>query len=661
MSEKAVSGVVEELKAGFTVRAIIIAVVIGILGLFANISTWWALGITLDPIPAGRVGSALYPPYGLVFLLAVISLFLKKAGLTTQEIVVVSIAAFIAADAPFILISYLAFLFGDAYQAATDVAAKALLKFYPDFWTPSYDVVAPAWAGRATAPLGALAPYLGFWMFMLLLWCLMGFFHAAVLRLQYVKKEKMPFPMFVPMNEMLSRYEKGTFGSYLKSMSLLIGLVLGILVGVLGALNYIYKFTQVFYAFGQFYQPWIGDILSAISQQTIGGWWMLIPADVACFYLAPLDILSSMVVMLVVFIILYPLVLVNTGVIAPGTGTNWGGPFPFVPFIIYYAPIAVGLWAVVFGYKIYGESIKRAIQRAKAGEGELSDLLVWAGFIGTWLLWLIIWAALGGNVIALIASFAVYLLYTWGIVGVNAATGTWCGWGDTTPTINSAFWVGAATGTFNPTGAAANTQSAWATRTAAFITGGHGGWEIEGTFHPWAFTGTYALAQPTRTKETDIFKAQLLGILIVAILGMLIGTYVIYGTGIGRLPGFWGSSGFVGNMADWVVRDAGTPSSMDITQFVAAIVIVGILFFLRARFSWWFFSPYVMFFYDGMWLLNGGIAWVLKLITLKVFGAKAYEETGVPIAVGFLAGVTLAAMIIMGINSVTGGISVGGA
>ncbi|MEM3026670.1 MAG: hypothetical protein QXP19_04050, partial [Thermoproteota archaeon] len=60
MSEtKAVSGVLEELKAGFTIRAIIIAVVIGILGLFANISTWWALGITLDPIPAGRVGSAL--------------------------------------------------------------------------------------------------------------------------------------------------------------------------------------------------------------------------------------------------------------------------------------------------------------------------------------------------------------------------------------------------------------------------------------------------------------------------------------------------------------------------------------------------------------------------------------------------------------------------
>jgi hypothetical protein len=98
---------------------------------------------------------------------------------------------------------------------------------------------------------------------------------------------------------------------------------------------------------------------------------------------------------------------------------------------------------------------------------------------------------------------------------------------------------------------------------------------------------------------------------------------------------------------------------MDFTQLVVAIVLVGVLFFLRSSFSWWFFSPYVMFFYDNMWLLNGGVAWILKVITLKVFGAKAYEETGVPIAVGFLAGITLSAMLIMGVNSITGGIAVG--
>ncbi len=654
------SEVVKEFKNGFTTRAIVLSLIIGIVGLYANIATWWAMGITLDPIPAARVGSAFYPPYGLVFLLAIASVFLGSAGLTVQEIVVVNVVAFMAADAPFFLIGYLAFIFGDTYMAKTDAAAKALMKFYPGGWTPGdYNIVAPAWTGRAAVPLGALAPSLAFWMFMGFVYCLIIVFTGAVLRLQFVKKEKLPFPMMVPINDVLVNYDKGNLMSYVKRLPFLAGLVVGGLAGILGALNYIYKFTQVFYAYGQFYMPWIGDLLGAISQKTVGGWWMFIPADVAIFYLAPLDILSSMVLLLVVSQILFPMVAVTVGAIAPGSGIGWGGPFPFVPFIIYYAPVAVGLWAVVLGYKAYSGSISRALSQAKAGEGELSDFLTWGGFIGAWVLWLLLWVIFGGNIIALLAGFIVYLLYTTGITGVNAATGTWGGWGDTTPTINATYWVGSAVGTFSATGAAANTTAAWATRTAPFITGGFGGWLIEGSFHPWATTNSYAMAEPTKTKETDILWAQILGFALVVIIGMPLGAYIIYGTGMGKLPGFWGGDGFVGQMAPWVVRDAGPPSGTDLFQFGVAIVVVGILFFLRSTFSWWFFSPYVMFFYDNMWLLNGGVAWVLKLITLRVFGAKAYEESGVPFAVAFMAGLTLAAMIIMGVNSFTGGISVG--
>ena len=657
------SGTAGELKKGFTTRAIVLALVIGLIGLFVNIATWWALGMSEEPIAAGRVGSAMYPPYGLILVLALASVFLGNAGFTTQEIVVVNVFAFVAADAPFILMGFLGFFLSDTYLARTNTVAAALLRFYPSLWTPGdYNLVAPAWTGNAAAPIGALLPYLAFWGFMMLLWCLMSVFHGAVMRLQYVKKEKLPFPMFIPVNEMLGRYEKGKgdFMTYIKSLPFLVGLVLGALVGILGAGNYIFKFTQVFYAFGQFYMSWLGDLMGAISQKTVGGWWMLIPADIAAFYLAPMDILSSMVLLLVVLNVLFPIVMVNIGAIAPGSGTGWGGPFPTVPFTIYWLPIGVGLWAIVFGYKAYGDSIKRALSRAKAGDGELSDLLVWGGFAGTWILWLILWVAFGANIIALAAGFIIYLVYTWGIVGTFAATGTWCGWGDTWPTQAATFWVGAATGTFNSTGAAANTQAAWATATAPFITAGFGGWMIQGSEHPWALTGTYAMAQATKTKETDIFNAQLLAMVFITVVGMVFATYVIYGSGLGKLGGF-SSGGFIGNMASWSVTDASPPSSMDFTQLIVAIVLAGALFFLRSSFSWWFFSPYVLFFYDNMWLLNGGISWVLKVITLRVFGAKAYEETGVPIAVGFLAGVTLFCMLIMGVNSITGGIAVGGA
>ena len=56
-----------------------------------------------DPVPAGRVGSPIYAPPGIVLILALASAFLGGAGLSTQEIVVVNVAAFVAADAPFIL------------------------------------------------------------------------------------------------------------------------------------------------------------------------------------------------------------------------------------------------------------------------------------------------------------------------------------------------------------------------------------------------------------------------------------------------------------------------------------------------------------------------------------------------------------------------------
>lgn len=38
-------------------------------------------------------------------------------------------------------------------------------------------------------------------------------------------------------------------------------------------------------------------------------------------------------------------------------------------------------------------------------------------------------------------------------------------------------------------------------------------------------------------------------------------------------------------------------------------------------------------------------AWALKVLTLRIGGSKAYEEYGVPIVVGFIAGFALIALI----------------
>jgi len=74
------------------------------------------------------------------------------------------------------------------------------------------------------------------------------------------------------------------------------------------------------------------------------------------------------------------------------------------------------------------------------------------------------------------------------------------------------------------------------------------------------------------------------------------------------------------------------------------IVIVGALSLLHARFLWFPFEP--IGFLNGMSynsLISGVwfpflIAWVLKTVTLRIGGSKAYENYGLPLAGGFVAG-----------------------
>ncbi|MGC9086072.1 MAG: DUF6785 family protein [Thermoproteota archaeon] len=657
MSEKKI------LPVGFTFRVILLSIILGIIGILANIATWWGLGITSEPIFVGRVGLSIYPPYGFIFVLILASILLKTYGLTPEEIAVVSSIAFFVADSPFVIGVFLQYIFAGTYLAKTDPRFATLLSYYPSFWTPGlgkYDIIAPAWLGRAAAPFAELAPYLIFWMFITILWCLMMMFQAAIFRLWTIRKEKLPFPVMIPINEMLVRQREGRFLSTIKSTPFLTGFLLGSLVGLLGALNYIYKFTTVFYVFGHFYLPWLIDLLASISKRTTGTGWKVIPSDAAIFYLVPMDILSSFVLFGFLIYLVLPVLFVNTGIITPGTSILSSGPFPFGVFGGQCIPLAIGVWTLIFGFNTYKDSILKAIHHTKPKEGELSDTFVWAGFAATWVLWFILWVAVGANFLLMLTGLVVWFLCIFGITEINAATGHFVDFVDSVPPRNFAWGLGTLTGVFPSSGAAARTQAAWATMAGIGITSSHSGLLLQNSHSTWAYLSTYKLTESTNVKEIDIFKSQLLGVLITVLIGFPIGVAILYATGIGRLKALGPSSGLsiTGFQMPYVISDAAPPSSYFWWMVPLAIVIVGLLFYLRSRFAWFFFSPYALFVYYEVIFLNASIAWILKLITLKVFGAKAYEEVGVPAITGFLVGLTLLATIILGINSVTGGIAV---
>jgi hypothetical protein len=72
---------------------------------------------------------------------------------------------------------------------------------------------------------------------------------------------------------------------------------------------------------------------------------------------------------------------------------------------------------------------------------------------------------------------------------------------------------------------------------------------------------------------------------------------------------------------------------------------------MHSRFTWWPLEPVGAFIATGGPGVKIGLGWVfiiayiLKYITLKVGGSKAYTETGAPIAVGFAIGIALTALL----------------
>ena len=81
---------------------------------------------------------------------------------------------------------------------------------------------------------------------------------------------------------------------------------------------------------------------------------------------------------------------------------------------------------------------------------------------------------------------------------------------------------------------------------------------------------------------------------------------------------------------------------------ISSIIVVWICYMLRMRFPWFFINPsaFVAMSVLNSWWINTVLAFVLKYITLKIGGARAYEEYGVPLAVGYTIGYGLGLVII---------------
>jgi len=83
----------------------------------------------------------------------------------------------------------------------------------------------------------------------------------------------------------------------------------------------------------------------------------------------------------------------------------------------------------------------------------------------------------------------------------------------------------------------------------------------------------------------------------------------------------------------------------------AGFLIVVSLFYLHSRYVWWPIHPMGFLLSGGMYIVWTGVwtsflvAWVLKYITLRVGGSKAYEQYGVPFVSGTLLGLVMTILV----------------
>ena len=634
-----------EYAKGLTPLALGLGIILVIIGTYINTMCWLGAGVTLEPWFAGRIGSPIYPPFALAFLLAILA-YLMKGKLSPQEIAVVTIMVFLTMDAPFVIMTFLEIPVGATYQALKKPQIKELWDLMPDYWTPrDPSLVEPLYVGGAVN-WGALTPYIGLAIFLLLIYLLLVFFLTTVIREYHIKVEKLPFPNILPVVEVVKYgvVEKTLF-QIGKMIPFYIGFIIGLIVAGISVMNYIAPVFPVFFAWGQYYLgPTLGRFLKSICP-SIRGWFMFIPADVAVFYLAPLDVLFTGTVWTFLGAILLPIIFVSAGVVPAGKNVGFSGPFQWARMARFYVPIAVGIFAVLFGLRTYITSLRKAIKGEKPEEGELHPLLVWGGFIALFIIYLAVWSAIGAPAVVAFVALLVWVIDSIGSAKIVGESGTWPSLGGSYVNMQAiAYQTGMALGVYpsNPY----KSTSSWAL--GAMVAYTLPGYAYQSPATVWGCLTGYALAEHLKVRTKDIFIAMLVAFLVMAFIGPWEVLGYVSKAGINNLRLAWGmgDARFIRmKQVPYVLKSGYIISAEHATFFITAIILVGILWFLRMKFPWFILNPVGLFFYDGMWLLNVGTAFILKIITIKVFGAKAYERVGVPLAVGFLVGLGLGAFL----------------
>jgi len=372
------------------------------------------------------------------------------------------------------------------------------------------------------------------------------------------------------------------------------------------------------------------------------------PLAHAIFYLAPLDILFSFTSFTILMVILDQVAYVmgyHTGIMTTGGGCRaiytealyWSPPF-FWAYLSLGAIQAIAIMVLWHSRRYLADTVKTALG-GKASDGEVFSyrtiyMLILLSAIA--LMGYQIFSGMGVAIVV-VGLFVTFLqtvtdTYALGIAGAPFVheKAVWMSW------PLRIVWPQPPSGY----------STEWFMSHAFLVCG----WNVvpNGTVNGAHTTmSVLKMSELTGVGTRNVFLTLTLSMIVVVPIMLVTRLWVYYLLGTSRVT-VWGTCGME-NMWDSSIEryaSAGSTSTVFEGMFVGAIITIA-LSLLRSRFVWMPLHPLgfamatsVGIAWWGSW--NAFVfAWVAKYLTLRVGGSKLYENYGIPLVGGFLAGLAL--------------------
>ena len=535
---------------------------------------------------------------------------------------------------------------------------------WPWFMAPTTEVVSQVVNGGMPVPWGAWIPTIGYWWLLMLINAFFFLSLGAIFRRQWIDVERVPFPQTMVSVEYTKKTMAGTkslkerFG-----LPFLVGAILGVLV------QFPLFMTVTF--------PWFPDIYGwRVNTCNMGAQWITPdnplagivglaqfnknPIYAAIFYMAPLTTLFNTWFWYLVFAILmqvaftmgyYTDILGESGcgrVWCGTTGYRVGEPFKWDVFTSAGLSTGIALFYLAVNWKYIAETFNAArgkLSKERTIELEKNEPTTYRNayaLLGiTTIALLLFWLSSGMGMVPAITVFLSFFIVVftktrvYSLIGYEAPYGSW-------------FYQGPIKLVMGAPPSTLTTEWAVAQGTGYVISD-----KSSVVCRPFLTSlSSYQMANQTKVSSKSLFKV-LLVVGVVGPLFALVGvTWGIYTFGFSKLPsmaGYWSS--YFDSRAAPAAIDPRPVHEPWVPNFIAGIVSAGLLTFLHARFIWFPFEPVgFLLATDGHALIEGIwtmalAAWILKTVTLRVGGSKLYEQTGVPVCTGFVAGTVIVAFL----------------